>query len=310
MQQANMLGTTIELRIVGVPLAEADTLFAELWKQVTEFNSRFSRFLPESELSRFNQSAGSKTAISKPFEALLLEAKRFAVLTEGIFNPFILPALQRNGYVHSIESPRTDTPIFSQRHIVSYTELEIGSGWAHIPKNTAIDLGGIGKGYLADRLGQHLSKHTEHYCLDIGGDMIISGRAPDGPWEIDIASLQDTSLALASYTNADTSSFGIATSGTVRTRNGKKQTHIIDPRKGELIAKSELQCTIIAPDAVSADVLASCVLIDSIGFAERLLAAGHIQAVLLQAAHQDEPVILGEGFTLNKTKHAELSTYV
>jgi thiamine biosynthesis lipoprotein len=306
MQSLETLGSTAELRIVTEDASDIEVWFSELWGKVTDFNDRFSRFKSDSELSLFNQRAGERVSISPAFKQILEKVQYFSALTEGIFNPFILPNLQRAGYVHSMTDALPPSPDHSGRRLVGFECLEVGSDWAQIPPQTALDLGGIGKGYLADELAVHLSRYTTDYCLSLGGDMRVSGQGRSGPWSIDVESSQDSSRSCASYSGT-LGSYGIATSGTLRTKVGKTQPHLIDPHTGMPAKTLNALCTVVAKDAVSADVLASCILIGGTEMADRICKTQHVDAVLLQGSVSDTPRIWGEGFTLADNVTTEVS---
>ncbi len=173
------LGGDVTLSLVSdKPSDDISKIFDELWRYVYTFERSFSRFIPMSELSIFNRSAGVKTTISAEFRNLLLAAKDMSFKTKGIYNPFILPALQKSGYKGSAVVGYEEDPVddFSRRHVGTVEQLEIGDDWAVIPFDTALDMGGCGKGYLADLLGTLImSKGISNYRLSLGGDIATCG---------------------------------------------------------------------------------------------------------------------------------------
>ncbi len=93
-----------------------------LWLEIFKFEKQFSRFLVDSELSKFNRSAGHKVAISLEFEQLLNASNKMSKLTQGLHNPFVLPALHRFGYESNfIKRLKQDhTENYSGGEIVDY----------------------------------------------------------------------------------------------------------------------------------------------------------------------------------------------
>jgi thiamine biosynthesis lipoprotein ApbE len=59
-----------------------------LWLEIYKFERNFSRFLSDSELSKFNRSAGKWVEISQEFEDLLLASNKMSKLSLGLHNPF------------------------------------------------------------------------------------------------------------------------------------------------------------------------------------------------------------------------------
>jgi len=290
------LGGDVTLSIVtDTSAGAADTLFGELWRQVYKFERQFSRFLPQSELSVFNRSTGLKTSITLDFRQLLLSARLLSQETNGLYNPFILPALQRAGYKksavagyeHDIQADYTD------RRVVEVDHLVIGDDWAEIPYGTALDLGGCGKGYLADQLGETLKNQSvQGYWLSLGGDIATMGRDENDKQLI---------LAIRDAKNLETASewvvvcppehTSVATSGTYRRKGQdikKDWHHIIDPLTLEPAVTDIRLATVCAATAVRADVLASCAVILGSKKAPAFLRKHGAVAALLQCVNDKE----------------------
>ena len=302
MQTANALGTKLELQIAAPDQPSAEKLFITLWQIVENFQNQFSRFLTTSELTIFNTKAGSKVKVSKEFHDILKKSKELAITSDGLFNPFILPSLNRVGYIASFgaSGEQLSTIDYSSRVFENYSKLVIGKDWAKIPNNTAIDLGGIGKGYLADKLADALdSIGTPEYCLSIGGD-IIAKNPTSRKQKIKIQSLEDPDNTFGQYNNVD-DKFAVATSGLSRNKDNKTQYHLIDPRTGNL-AKSKYQmCSVAASGATTADVMASCVLIGGENFAKKILSKGIVKGILLQDKIERNGVkLMGNGFRISR----------
>jgi thiamine biosynthesis lipoprotein len=108
---------------------------------------------------------------------------------------------------------------------------------------THLDLGGIGKGYAAERAAEILA--TAGPCLvNAGGDIAVRG----GAWAVGV---EDATLELTSG--------GLATSGRDRRRwlrAGVQQHHLIDPRTGSPADSELLRVTVVAADAVEAEIQA------------------------------------------------------
>ena len=300
-QTADALGTTITISLVSDDIDTVEKVFKQLWSQVEKFENRFSRFIPESELSYFNVHAGEKVTVSAEFIDLLLSVKKISKLSKNLFNPFVLPGLQKAGYITSMKSYSQHFPAlnFTTRRIVTVSKLTIGDGWAQIPSNTALDFGGIGKGYLADQLADVASEYTTDFYISLGGDISVSGKpAESKTWDIGVQSVMNTNIDIAQV-NPRRSSYAVATSGLIRRADGQAQAHIIDPRT-EQIAESEFSiCTIVATSVTFADVLASCVLIGGETYAKTLLIAKVLNSVLLQRA-DGSIVKIGNDFSLSK----------
>jgi thiamine biosynthesis lipoprotein len=220
---------------------------------VYAFEARLTRFDAQSELSRFNASAGRTVAVSPLLEALLRASLIAAERTGGLVNAAVLPALLAAGYDETIERVRArgahrDGAVGNQvlpappppRPLAEL--LELGSGWARLRPGAAVDLGGVGKGWLADRLAERF----ENAVVNLGGDVRALGDGPDGSgWTIGLCDGYCVRVRDA----------GVATSG-IAGRHWRGGHHLVDPRTGLPAATDVAAVSVVAGDAVTAEVLA------------------------------------------------------
>lgn len=265
-QKQIALGSIVEICLVADNQKQVDNLFIKLWKKIFSFERQFSRFLPTSELSIFNKNAGIKQTISEEFKDLLIKIKEISKKTEGLYNPFILPVLQKSGYLHSLvnEYKNDEVDDFSYRAVSNISKLEVGVDWALIPYNTALDLGGCGKGYLADLLGEFIHSKVVGYWISLGGDLICGGLDHNNKaWSIQIEKAKPY-LKEAYFENKTGQNIAVATSGINRRKgikNKQKWHHLIDPRTLKPSQENIELATIIDKSCLVADILASCLVI-------------------------------------------------
>ena len=294
-QHFHALGSEVLLTIVTNKNPEAaQKILRNLRVEIDSFEAQFSRFKDESELSSFNKLAGKKVKITEPFYRLLSITKTLSIQTDGLYNPFILPALQRAGYVGSWPNPDSFTKSidYSKGSVVPISELIIDNNSAQIPHNTAIDFGGIGKGYLLDQLTVSIEKSDiEGFWFSLGGDIICGGHdLHNENWNIGVGSAVNPNELVATLANFKGDQLGIATSGVTKrkgTNAGKEWHHIIDPRTGQS-SKTDIQTvTVTARSAVVADVYAKCIVIGGRDHGEQYLSDGIIQAYVIQEKNAD-----------------------
>jgi thiamine biosynthesis lipoprotein len=302
-QTKHVLGSTAYLTVVLNEGMQPATVFEPLWQQIDIFEQCFSRFMPDSELSQCNHAAGTRHPISTEFRNLVVAARTMAERSGGLYNPFILPALQRAGYKGSWPQPHiSDEKLDYQNRIaVDWRELTVGDTWLHIPGNTALDFGGIGKGYLLDQLAESLRiMNITGYWLSLGGDILCAGHDGSGDaWRIGIQHAQHEANTIATVVNHD-KKLAVATSGVTK-RQGISDTgswhHIIDPRTGKPANTQVLTATVCADTATSADVIAKCLVIADTEAARTTLQAMHEQNALLQIKSDGKVEIMRLGAT-------------
>ena len=153
------------------------------------FEQILSRFRPASELSRLNSHPDTAFAASPDLFAAVEAALWAAQQTEGIYDPTILPALERAGYDRTFDALTTAPLTRSQPDDLflgvepaadfSFHDVMLDSFTQTIyrPVGLRLDLGGMGKGWTADRVADDL-RPKGAFMLNAGGDMVVERRAP------------------------------------------------------------------------------------------------------------------------------------
>lgn len=292
---------------------EVEGLLAHLWRKIFYFEKKFSRFLPSSELSRFNKRAGTRVPVSPHMHEVLAATKHYALETAGLYNPFILPALQRSGYHGSAVPGYENDPVpdYSDRHVVSPEKLEIDDDWAYIPHGTALDLGGMGKGYLLDQLADMLQaeSHVTGFWLELSGDVITFGHDENNrPISVGIQNARDlTKKHTTMNVQGNGERLAIATSGTFKrdTHGGDENSHhIIDPRTGVSAETDILLATVCSSRALAADIWASCAVIVGSAAAPKLLDEHGINDWVLQYTQDKAGMLTLQGSHIKEVSRA------
>jgi thiamine biosynthesis lipoprotein len=267
------MGTDVELLVEGDGtahhLAAAETEFHRLEALLT-------RFRPESELSRLN-AAGSIAAgpdLLRVVELALAACER----TGGRFDITVHDALLAAGYDRSFELLSPDDARPAGPAAGARGRVEIANGVISLHGGAQIDLGGIGKGYACERAAEILA--TAGPCLvNAGGDIATR----DGVWTVAVET-PDSPLTLEL-----SGSCALATSGqdSRRWRRAERELHhIIDPATGEPSSSDLLRVTVVARDAVDAEVTAKALFLAGFEAGRREADELAIPAVLVTVAGQ------------------------
>lgn len=233
-----------ECELFGIGVGPDRVAEGEAW--IREMHDRFTRFEPGSELSRFNASAGRWVDVTAELEALLRESLRAFDISDGLVHVGVLPALLAAGYTRDFAAGPT-TPHAPPRIAPLPEMLELRPGAARLASETAVDLGGIAKGWMADRLAERLGENT---LVNLCGDLFARGGGETGEgWPVGFG---DRTVLLKDM--------GAATSGTAK-RAWPGGHHLIDPRTG-LPARSDLtEASVLAGTAADAEIYAKVALL-------------------------------------------------
>jgi thiamine biosynthesis lipoprotein len=264
--------------------------------RLAEWEGRWSRFRPDSEISHLNTSAGRWVRLTPVTVAILRRAVEAWELTGGLYDPTVLPALENAGYTHSFETlpatvdsraPTTATP--------GCAGIDLARRRARLPLGVRIDLGGIGKGYAADLLAEELlTRGAAGACVNLGGDVRVAGTPPSsGGWVVAVSDETRPGRDLASVS---LTSGAVATSTSLRRRwhhGGTKRHHLIDPRTGASATSAVAAVTVVAAHAHWAEILAKAALIADLEHGSAILETHGVAAILTMqdgTAHRVGPL--------------------
>ena len=260
------MNTLIFMAAEGDDQAISGLQAARAFIEVSE--SRFSRFLPTSELSELNRSVGKWHKVSEDLMELLTLSLKYFDETGGLFNPSILPDLKRAGYDKSMEKIRAEgaDPVFGKYHSTSLALTDIDFDQTAIrvrlPSSMEIDLGGIAKGWIVEKASNLLRTYASACAVSAGGDINLVGIPSSGSrWEVELEDPRnpDRSAALLYVGQCAV----VTSSITKRTwiQNGQVRHHLIDPRTGEPAKTDWLSVTVITPKITEAEAYAKALLI-------------------------------------------------
>jgi FAD:protein FMN transferase len=246
------MGTGVEALVESPLWPDARLALARVREEFERLEQVFSRFRPDSELSRLNE-AGSIEA-SADLRTVVELALAARERTGGRFDPTLHDAVVAAGYdrtfdeldEHAPARPAPD-PCAARNVIVRGRRIELGPG-------VRLDLGGIVKGYAADRCVRQLAALGP--CLvNAGGDLAVAGTRAEGPWPVAV-NVPGARLTLALPEG------GLATSGRDRRRwrrQGEERHHLIDPATCRPAEGGPLTVTVAAASATEAEVVAKSI---------------------------------------------------
>ncbi|MFP5256496.1 MAG: FAD:protein FMN transferase [Acidimicrobiia bacterium] len=275
------MGTTVTVCLAGRG-AEEGLVIAQ--QRLAELEARWSRFRPDSDISRLNRAHGRAVPVHPETLELLDTARTWWQVTAGRFDPTVADALAAAGYDRDLATGHgpvgTGTPAPGPPDLV----LDRRASTAWLPEGIRIDLGGIGKGRAADVLAAELG-HLDHGLVDLGGDLRVWGGAPEGHgWPVAVDDLRDgTQLALLGLDDG-----AVTTSSTLvrRWSDGDRHAHhLIDPRTGRPVDGEVVSVTVVAGHAAPAEVLAKAGIVSGTVEAATALLAEHAVAALVVPAH-------------------------
>jgi len=275
-------------------------LVAQARERLEELESRWSRFIPASELSQLNAAGGMPCVVSPDTFLLLERAVQGWNATGGAFDPTVLEAMVNAGYdrdFHEVAADPSAGPVGppAPGRGCASIRLDRRTRLVMLPEGIGIDPGGIGKGLAADLVvTEMLEAGAEGICVSVGGDVRLAGRppVPEG-WLIGIEDPEDDTKRLDEFCLADGA---VATSTTklhAWQRDGREQHHLIDPSTGVPAVEPALLATVVAGAGWWAEVLAKLALLAGCRGPELLAERGASGLVIAADGNRYETPDLG-----------------
>ncbi|WP_165248092.1 epoxyqueuosine reductase QueH [Adlercreutzia sp. ZJ141] len=276
--------TVIELITYG-NAATCEHAFFDAVDACRAFERRLSPYLPHSDIARLNKSAGEPCTIHEQTAELLLASKRYCAKSNGTFDITMGPVISLwDFHTGLVADERACARALEHVNWRKLNVFRLGGQWfAHLADpHASVNLGGIAKGWIADRLADIMMRETEDVqgiSVNLGGNVLVRGDKPDGSaWRIGIRDPRDTRRLIGAVPVRNMS---LVTSGTYERcfkRDGVLYHHILSTEDGKPVATDIAGATVVARDSIDAE-----------GFSTTLLALGSERASQFA---QREPAII------------------
>lgn len=257
------LGTSIRLSfdLNG----QEETAWLACQDLLAKMEQTFSAHLPTSELSRLNQAAGSAPVpLSKDLFDLIAQGKAVSLAPDSQINIALGPVIQawRIGFGDARQPRQAELDQLLPLCRPEVIELDEDKQTVHLPlEGMGLDLGALAKGYIADRLLDLLKSFGAKAALiDLGGNVLTYGNSPSGQpyWQVGVQkpfAPRGQLIGTVKLTKQ-----ALVTSGTYERwfqENGATYHHILDAQTGYPIQSPMTSISILAPDALTAEIWTS-----------------------------------------------------
>lgn len=261
--QGYIFGTLVDITIYGETEERAELLSNQVLQEFQQLHNRLhawksiSKNKP-SELGQLNAvfALGSKPIIISPDLAeMLADATKLSVKSNGLFNPAISQLIGVWGFHRddfspvNIDAERIKSLVKANPSMTDIV-LEGNTAYSTNP-SVKLDLGGYAKGYALDVAVAYLRKqHVKNALINVGGNIIALGQHGNKAWRVGI---QHPRAATAIATLDLPDGWAIGTSGDYQRYfmlDGKRYSHIIDPRTGYPIQHTQAVTVLVPPQAL------------------------------------------------------------
>lgn len=251
--------TVITITLYG---CSDESLLDDCFSMAEKYENMFSTTLSDSEISKINQAKGSPVSVSDETIALLKKGLEYCKLSNGGFDITIGKLSSLWNFTDNEEGslPAPDA-IAEAVSTVNYKNIHISGNDVTLSNlETEIDLGGIAKGYIADKMKAYLNENgITSGTINLGGNVLCLGPKSDGSnYRIGIQRPFDTQGTAAAVVEVQGET--VVSSGIYERyfeRDGTIYHHILNPDTGYPYENQLLGVTIICPNSVDGDGLST-----------------------------------------------------
>jgi thiamine biosynthesis lipoprotein len=255
------MGTVMTHKAFGL---HAEDGLEAVRRTVARIEGLLSRFLPDSEISRVNGSAGIKSEkVSLETYNVLSKAVELSRCFPGCFDATIGPLVTLWNMGKGSRAQPDESSIKQVLPLVNYRDLildprGITAGLRNVGQS--VDLGGIGKGFAGDKILEVFKRFgISSAYSNLGGNVVTLGAKPDGsPWHIGIQHPRQENGLIGSVSVVNQT---VVTSGDYQQcftdSQGKRHHHILDPTTGYPSESGLISVSIVSEKSVTADTLST-----------------------------------------------------
>jgi thiamine biosynthesis lipoprotein len=261
-KKQNLLGSPFEITVVATDSIQGNQFTDLAIAEVKRIENLISDWIPTTQISKVNQNAGiAPVKVDKEVYDLVERATKISKLTSGAFDISYASMDRIWKFDGSMKEMPTAEAIKNSVAKVGYQNIILNKNESSIflkNEGMKLGLGGIGQGYIADKIKVVLQENgCSSGLVNVSGDINTWGKQPNGlPWSVGIINPMNKNKVFATFPLDDRA---VETSGSYEkyvTFNGKRYSHIIDPRTG-YPASGIISVSVFAKQTELADALAT-----------------------------------------------------
>ena len=255
--------TVVSLSLWGAP----EGLMDEIWAACARYEQLLSKTIDASDVSRINNAMGQTVTVDPETWEILRRAKEISAQTGGAFSITIAPVTALWSFTDTVTNMvPTDEARLKMLPLVDDQKIALGeNNTVTLPAGMEIDLGGIAKGYIADKVADIIREKAYAGIVSLGGNVYTVGKKPDG--SAFSVGIKDPHNPAASKAIIYTGDGTVVTSGTYErgfSFGGERFHHILDPKTGWPSQSDLVSATFVMDSSMTADALATaCIVIGS-----------------------------------------------
>ncbi len=267
-------------------------------KAFSVVDDSMNHYLPSSTLSELNRLPAMEfIEVDWDFALVFNTALDIYYATEGAYDPSVSPLINLWGFgPEGITKSPTDEEIAAVKPYVGLDAFawDLSTrGFVKRDSKATLDFSSIAKGYAVDIAADSLDDlGLEHFMLEVGGEIQVRGMSPRGDaWRLAVERPTPVSRGQI-FTAIEVKDIGVATSGDYRNffeEEGRRFSHLIDPRTGYPIEHDLVSATVVHPSTMIADAWATALMV--VGTKDALRLADVYELAVFLISREDDQLV-------------------
>ncbi len=254
------VGFYLDTVITLTAYTEDKQILKDALNECGRYEKMLSRTVEGSDVWRINHAVGEPVTVSDDTIAILQCAQKISELSGGAFDVTIAPVSTIWNFTSGEAVLPDGEELARAAALVDYTQLKLDGNTVTLPAGMMIDLGGIAKGYIADRVKDYIMKRgVKHAILSFGGNIVGIGVKPDGSeWKVGI---QDIDKPTGDYMLVSLNTGGSTVTSGIYERgfnlDGVRYHHLLSSETGWPVQNELASVTIFSDSSMEGDALST-----------------------------------------------------
>ncbi len=254
------VGYCMDTVIILTAYTDNPQVLKDAMEECARYEQLLSRTIEGSDVWRINHAEGRPVTVSDHTCRILRCALEISRLSDGAFDVTIAPASTLWDFTGGEAVLPDAGELARAAELIDYTQVRLEGSEVTLPAGMMIDLGGIAKGYVADRIREYMEgRGVKHAILSFGGNIVAIGLKPDGSdWKVGI---QDIDRPTGEYMLVSRNRGGSTVTSGIYERgfdlDGVRYHHILSPENGMPVQNELASVTIFSENSMEGDALST-----------------------------------------------------
>ena len=219
-----------------------------------KYENLFSKTLMGSDIWNINQSGSAE--VTDETTELIKKAEHYSELSDGLFDISVGGASRLWDFDEKIIPDKESLCAAVQN--INHEDILISGNTITVKDGMSLDVGGIAKGYIADKMKEFLkAQGIESGIINLGGNVLCIGDKNGKPFEIGIQKPYAPGETVRTLSVSDKS---VVTAGIYERsfeKDGVLYHHILDPKTGYPVQNNLASVTVVTEKSVDGDALST-----------------------------------------------------